>query len=91
MTKQIKPHQIINRIEETINTQKTNGYRAGWVYHQLDNLVEKNWKNLCHAYDASQIASHALHVARGEETLEEVKAMLEDSYEIYQEEMEMYG
>lgn len=91
MAKQIKPQQIITRIEQTIATQRERNYEPGWAYHQIDKLAEKKHKHLCHAYDADALASHALNIAKGQETIEDLMEVLNDNWEIYIEECETFG
>ena len=91
MAKQIKPQQIISRVEQIIATQNECNFKPGWAYHQMDSLVEKKWKHLCHAYDAHQLASHALYIAKSEETIEDLVELLNDNWEIYNEDCERYG
>lgn len=91
MAKQIRPQQVTDRLGKIIQRQQQRGYKPGWVYHQMDKKVEQNWKHLCHAYDAGQLASHALSIAKGKETLAEVEELLKDSWEIYIEDCERFG
>lgn len=91
MAKQIKPQQIISRIEQIIATQREQNFKPGWAYHQMNSLVEKKHKHLCHAYDANALASHALNIAKGQETIEDLAEVLNDNWEIYIEECERFG
>ncbi len=91
MTKQIEIHQITSRIEQLIDTQVEKNYKAGRVYHQMDKMVQKNWKHLCHAYNADGLASQAMHIAKGEMTITELVEILQDSREIWLEMEKMYG
>lgn len=91
MAKQIKPQQIISRVKQIITTQQERNFKPGWAFHQMDKLAEKKHKNLCHAYDANQLASHTLHIARGEMTIEDLTEILNSTWEIYIEECERFG
>ena len=91
MAKQIKPQQIISRVEQIIKTQRERNYKPGWAYHQMDKLTEKKHKHLCHAYDVNYLASRALYIAQGQETIEDLAETLNDNWEIYIEDCERFG
>jgi len=90
MTKQIRPEQIIQRIEKLVLMQRQRGYKAGWVFHQMEDKVEANWKHLCIAYDATDLAHQAYYVASGKSTIEELSQYLEVMYEDYERIAEVY-
>lgn len=91
MAKQIKPQQIISRVKQIIAKQQERNFKPGWAYHQMDSLVEKKYKHLCHAYDANQLPSYTLHIAQGQGTIEDLAETLNSTWEIYIEECERFG
>ena len=91
MAKQVKPSEIISRIERTIATQRERNYKPGWAYHQIDELAQKKYSHLCHAYDANALASHTLNIAKGQGTIVDLTEVLNDNWEIYIEECERFG
>ena len=84
-----KPQQIIDKIEALVATQIHNGYKPGWVYHQMQNAQEKAEARGLSFYCYRELDSHAFWVATGEEDLDFLKEMLADCYEQHME--EMYG
>lgn len=81
---QVKPHQIIERTKILIETQKAKGYKTGWVYHQMDKLVEGKRRHVS-AYSPMGLAESAHAVAKGNLSLGEFQEGLK---ELYQQDLE---
>ena len=86
-----KPQQITDKIEALIATQKSRGYKPGWVYHQMQIAQEKAEGKGLSFYCYRGLASRALGVAKGEETLEELREVWNDDYEMHLEMEKAYG
>lgn len=67
---QVKPQQIIKRTKQLIETQKAKGFKPGWVYHQMKNLVESKRRHVS-AYSSMGLAESAHAIAAGNLSFEE--------------------
>lgn len=83
MTQQIKPAQIIARIEALATEAKAKGFKSGWVSYQLKALCEAKRDHLI-AYDRygfdCYIGYLGCQFASGKENIESVREDLEAMY-----------
>ena len=86
-----KPQQITDKIEALIATQQAKGYKTGWVYHQMEVVQAKAEAKGLSFYPYREISSRALSVAKGEETLGELRKTWDDEYEMHLEMERAYG
>jgi hypothetical protein len=87
MTQQVRPQQIVDRIEALVKEQKAKGYKAGWVMFKMRSLCEKKAAHVL-AYTGQQQKSCnpdqvALRVAKGEISLQEALGIFEESLQWY--------
>lgn len=84
---QVKPQQIVDRIEALVKEQKQKGYKVGWVMFQMRQLCEAKAAHVV-AYTGQQQKScnpdqMALRVAKGEIDLREALVIFEESLQWY--------
>jgi len=72
-----------------VATQKARNYKAGWVYYQMDKLVEKNRPHL-RAYNTN-LADKAHYIAQGLDTLHDVEEALKTEWSMYLEDIARFG
>ena len=77
---QVKPHQILARTKQLIETQNAKGYKASWVYHQMAKLVESKRRHV-YAYSAMGLAESTHAVAAGNLSFDEFEDGLIELYE----------
>lgn len=88
---QVKPQQIKTRIEKLISEQRSKGYKPGWVYYQMENLVEKKRPHLIAYFRFDELPDRAKYIAEGSETLDQLMQELEEDYDNFQKEMKQNG
>ncbi len=88
MDKQIKPEQIIKRIEALDSERVQKGYKPGWMFFQMKQRVEqagaalacyRGWNNLSPSY--CYLADLAGKYAKRQMSLAEIKDELVAAYE----------
>ena len=67
MIQRVTPQQIKVRIEALVSEQKSKGYKTGWVWHRMNNLVQEKSKFVsCYAEGCRNlIPDAAQYVAEG--------------------------
>lgn len=93
MTQQVKPEQIKARIEAIANEARAKGYKSGWAWHQMDNLVQVRWLQVqpYTSGGSSYLPQAAQSVAENASNLTQIMERIEEDYEQYMRYEAEYG
>lgn len=82
------PQEVIKVAEQIINTQKSSGYKPGWVKFEMEKRATKVSGKVRIYRD---LANQVFYVASGEQTMNDLQAYLNNCYEQEQRYAQQYG